>query len=74
MTDVIDHLYRKASGQEFEQYKQRWDRIYQDFKEGVALPGTMLSPTSGHMQDTEATRNLLSRMAQDIAALQKERP
>lgn len=74
MTDVIDHLYRKASGQELEQDKQRWDRIYADYKQTGVLPASMLTELSNGPKDREAMRNLLSRMAQDIAALQKERP
>lgn len=71
MIDVIDHLYLKADAQEHAEYKQHWDSIYKSLKEGGVLPITMLSPMSDHMQDAEAARNILSRMAADIARLEE---
>lgn len=58
---------------ELVQYQRRWDGIYNDLKHGQALPENVLSAISPPKQNTEAIRNLLSRMAQDIAELQKER-
>ena len=70
MTDVIDHLYRKAVGQEYGPSKEKWDRLYKDFK-NVGSAGFMR--LYGIEQRDESLHSILGRMAQDIAALQKER-
>lgn len=55
-------------------YAARWDRIYEGLKRGESLPFNAHSATSTPLEDAEATRQLLSRMARDIAELQKGRP
>ena len=72
MTDVIDHLYRKALKQDQDSYVETWDKRYEAIKNCGAADfiGAIGGP---HGVMAEALRNILSRMAQDIAELQKER-
>ena len=74
MTDVNDHLHQKAGQAASDAYTARWDGIYEELKRGEFLPFNVFSATSTAMEDSEAARQLLSRMARDIAELQKGRP
>lgn len=72
MTDVIDHLYRKAVWQQYGAYSAEWDKRYEAIKTGGAA-GLIDAVGGPHADLAESLRNILVRMAQDIAELQKER-
>lgn len=73
MADVIDHLYRKAIKQDDRVYAEIWDKRYEAIKKSGAV-GFVDAVGGPNGSATEALRNILSRMAADIAELQKGRP
>lgn len=70
MIDVIDHLYRKAIGQEYGPRKEYWDAKYSDFKSGGSASFMRIY---GPEERSESLASILGRITQDIAALHKER-
>lgn len=71
MIDVIDHLYRKAIGQEYGPRKLYWDQKHDEFKR---LGPVSFMALYGSEAKVESLAAILGRFAQEIAALQKERP
>lgn len=73
MIDVIDHLYWKALEQERERNMREWDRRYAALK--TCEPEFFVAAIGGpKTRKSESLRHILTRMAHDIAELQKERP
>lgn len=73
MIDVIDHLYWKAIDREHERKMREWDRRYAAVK--TCEPESFVAAIGGpKTRVNESLRHILTRMAHDIAELQKERP
>ena len=52
-----------------EEYVAKWDKIYADMKTGDAVAPVFA--TNSTQENAETIRNMLARIAIDIAALQK---
>lgn len=69
MTDVIDHLYRKAIEQDYSSYEKKWGARYQAIKDG-GYP-VEINTLDGPAGMAESLRMIISAMAKDIAELQR---
>jgi hypothetical protein len=72
MTNVIDHLYWKTLEREHDMKMREWDRRYAAVKR--CAPESFVAAIGGpQTYMDESLRHILTRMAHDIAELQKER-
>lgn len=73
MADVIDALYRKSLKAEFkaecESYDARWDRAYEQIKQGGVVPYYEAGTRDDYL---EAQRNIMGRLIRDVKTLQDE--
>lgn len=69
MADVIDALYRKSLKAESASYNARWDRTYEQIKQGGVVPYYESGTRGDYL---EARRNIVWRLIRDVKALQDE--